>query len=350
MVMLAEIVDVVIGIDTHKDTHTAAVIATATGGVLATLTFMTNTEGYGQVLELAGMHGRTRAWAIEGTRTYGTGLVRHLESLDEFVIEVDRPGRPPRRGGVKTDQIDAVRCGREALANEIHAQPRTGPQRDALALLLAVRGSAVEASKIAKTQLQSFIVAAPEHLRDRLRDHTTTFQRLRACSQLRHRRDENTLSATTIDVLVKIARRIQALEAEAETHQKAIVAIIKTWRADLLDLVGVGPIVAATVLCAWSHPGRFRSEGAFAMLAGTAPIPASSGMTVRHRLNRRGDRQLNQAIHVIVNTRLQRDDKTKAYAARCEARGKTKKDTKRCLKRYVTRQLFRILENPPTTT
>jgi transposase len=350
MVMLAEIVDVVIGVDTHKDTHTAAVIATATGGVLATLTFDTTTEGYAQVLELAALQGRTRAWAIEGTRTYGTGLVRHLEHLDEFVIEVDRPGRPPRRGGVKTDQIDAIRCGREALANEIHAQPRTGPQRDALALLLAARSSAVEASKIAQTQLQSFIVGAPEHLRDQLRVNATTFQRVTACRRLRHRRGEDLLTTTTIDVLVKIARRIQALEAEAATHEKAIMAIIKTWRADLLDLVGVGPIVAATVLCAWSHQGRFRSEAAFAVLAGTAPIPASSGMTIRHRLSRRGDRHLNRAIHVIVNTRLQRDDKTKAYAARCEASGKTKKDTQRCLKRYVARQLFRILENPPTTT
>ena len=159
------------------------------GAVLAMLTFPANAAGYDEALAFANGHGRSRAWAIEGTRTYGTGLVRALQDNDEFVIEVDRPRRPPRRNGVKSDETDAVRCAREALSNTIHAQPRSGPQRDALALLLAARGGVVESSKTAQIQLQSFIITATEDLRARLRDYTPR-QRWAACSRLRHRRGE----------------------------------------------------------------------------------------------------------------------------------------------------------------
>jgi transposase len=122
---------------------------------------------------------------------------------------------------------------------------------------------------------------------------------------------------------------------------------VRSWRPDLLQLTGVGPIVAATVLTAWSHPGRCRDDAAFAMLAGVAPIPASSGKTVRHRLNRSGDRQLNRALHTVVLTRLQRDERTRAYAGRRRAQGKTDREIKRCLKRYIARELYRRLETPP---
>jgi transposase len=119
---------------------------------------------------------------------------------------------------------------------------------------------------------------------------------------------------------------------------------VRAWHPELLDQCGVGPIVAATVLCAWSHAGRFRSEGAFASLAGTAPIPASSGMTTRHRLNRLGDRQLNRALHVVVINRLRCDPETRAYVERRRKEGKSDREIKRCLKRYVARQLYRQLE------
>ena len=128
--------------------------------------------------------------------------------------------------------------------------------------------------------------------------------------------------------------------------QKAILAIVTAWRPDLLDQLGVGPIVAATVLAAWSHPGRCRNEAAFASLAGVAPIPASSGLTTRHRLNRCGDRQLNRAIHVIVLSRLRYDPETRAYVERRRAEGKTDREIRRCLKRYIARQLYRQLEQP----
>lgn len=150
-----------------------------------------------------------------------------------------------------------------------------------------------------------------------------------------------------LSVLRTLARRITFLTEEADEHERAIRGLVRSWRPDLLDVSGVGPIVAGTVLAAWSHPGRVRDDAAFAMLAGVAPIPASSGKTTRYRLNRSGDRQLNRALHTVVLSRLRYDPETRAYAERRRAQGKTDRDIKRCLKRYVARQLHRQLENPP---
>ena len=144
-----------------------------------------------------------------------------------------------------------------------------------------------------------------------------------------------------------LARRIQFLNTEIADHTRAITALVRAWRPDLLIPTGVGPMVAAIVLCAWSHPGRCSSDAAFAMLGGAAPIPAPSGQTVRVRLNRSGDRQLNQALHLIVLTRLRYDPATRAYAQRRRAEGKTNREIRRCLVRYVARQLYRLLEANP---
>lgn len=148
-------------------------------------------------------------------------------------------------------------------------------------------------------------------------------------------------------MLRRLARRIRDLETEARQHETALRRLITSWRPDLLAQTGIGPIIAATVLCAWSHPGRVRSEAAFAQLAGAAPIPASSGQITRHRLSRHGDRQLNRALHTVVVIRLQRDPATRAYADRRRAEGKTDREIRRCLKRYIARQLYRQLEAEP---
>jgi transposase len=154
-------------------------------------------------------------------------------------------------------------------------------------------------------------------------------------------------TSSTAVTLRSLARRIQELTSQAAAHRQAILELVRAWRPDLLTRPGVGPIVAATVLCAWSHPGRCRSDAAFAMLGGAAPIPASSGQTVRVRLNRSGDRQLNQALYTVVLTRLRTDPVTRAYATRRRAQGKTHREIKRCLIRYVARQLYRLLETQP---
>jgi transposase len=154
-------------------------------------------------------------------------------------------------------------------------------------------------------------------------------------------------TAATAASLRARARRIQLLDAEIADHTRAITTLVLAWRPDLLGRRGVGPIVAAVVLCAWSHPGRYPSDAAFAMLGGAAPIPASSGQTVRVRLNRSGDRHLNQALHLIVLTRLRSDPATRASAQQRRAQGKTNREIRRCLVRYVARQLYRLLEANP---
>jgi transposase len=282
--MLADLVEVVIGVDTHKDTHTAAVLDARTGGLLARATVSADPDGYAALAALAEQHSGLRAWAMEGTGGYGAGLARHLEQASELVIELDRPKRPARKAGAKSDPIDAERAARDALARTQLAQPKTGPERAALQMRLTARRAAVEAGGDAQRQLHAMVITAPEVVRARFRGQSTramigTAARLRPAAG-----NADVAVITALTVLRDLARRVRYLEAEAADHEAAIRAIVRSWRPDLLTLTGVGPIVAATVLTAWSHPGRCRDDAAFAMLAGAAPIPASSGKTVRHRL------------------------------------------------------------------
>ena len=272
MSSLAELVDVVIGVDTHKHTHTAAVIDAATGAVLDECTVATDAVGYAELVAMADRHSHRRAWSIEGTGGYGAGLTRHLANGDEKVVELDRPNRPTRRSGAKSDPIDAVRAGREALGREHLAQPRAAGDRGALSVLLAARRSAMDGATVAQRQLDALVTAAPETLRARFRGQSTRLM-LATASKLRVHASWDTETSTTARALRSLARRSQALETEARDHERAILTIVRAWRPDLLDQFGIGPIVAATVLCAWSHPGRCRNEAAFASLAGVAPDP-----------------------------------------------------------------------------
>jgi transposase len=349
MVSLAEVVDVVIGVDTHKHTHTAAVVAAGTGGELEVLTGPADPDGYAAFVDLADGHGGRRVWAIESTGGYGAGLARHLRQSDEWVIELDRPDRAARRHGAKSDPLDAVRAAREALSRPHLGEPRDGGQRAALSVLLAGRRSAVEASAVAQRQLHALITAAPECLRARFRNQTTTAM-ITTATRLRCHASWDIETTNTAIVLRSLARRAKTMTTEAADHERQILTIVRSWRPDLLELTGVGPIVAAVVLCAWSHPGRLRNDAAFAKLAGVCPIPASSGQTTRHRLNRHGDRQLNRALHTIVLSRLHYHPATRAYRDRRRTQGKTDREIKRCLKRYIARQLYRQLETPPPTT
>jgi transposase len=345
MLMMSEQPMVVIGVDTHRDTHTAAVIDPVTGREIAFYTIPTTPAGYQELIEGVAVHGRVLVWAVEGTRTYGVGLVRVLLAAGEVVSEADRPKRPLRRAG-KNDQIDASRAGREALGHARITQPRQGSHRDAIAAYLIVRQSAVEASAIAQNQLKAMIVTSPDEIRSLVRGRTKAAT-WHACEALVAPSGASIETEATVAAMVTLAKRIVSLHAEADRLERAIHRHVAVWRPELLDRVGVGVITAAQVLCAWSHPGRFHSEAAFAMLAGVAPIPASSGQTVRHRLNRRGDRQLNQALHTVARTRMRHHEPTKMYVARRLTEGKSRIEIRRCIKRYIARELFRLLEHTP---
>ena len=196
--------------------------------------------------------------------------------------------------------------------------------------------------------LKALIVTAREELRHQLRNIATD-ELVNRCARLRTLPTHSDEHRATVIALRHTARRVLMLEAEANDLETELERLVKRAVPMLLDEIGVGPISAAQLYCSWSHPERLRNDGAFAMLGGSAPIPASSGQTVRYRLNRGGDRQLNCALHTIVLTRLKHDPATRAYAARRAAEGKTPREIMRCLKRYVARHLFRVLESTGPT-
>jgi transposase len=343
MTRLAGRIDGVIGVDTHRDSLAVAAVDPV-GGVLAQTSVGADAAGYRRLLDfaVAQVPGR-RCWAVEGVGSYGAGLAAFLQAHGEQVVEVGRPRRLPRRTGAKSDALDAVRAAREALAQEHKLAPRRRGDREALRVLLATRHSACAAKVSATNQLKALIVGAPEELRAELRGLATKHQ-IRRCAVMRDRPARSLEHRMTVRALRSTAQRIRLLAAEAaelRAELERLVAAVAPW---LLELPGVGPISAAQILVSWSHAGRLRSEAAFAALAGVSPIPASSGQVTRHRLNRSGDRQLNRALHTIVVARLRDDPQTRAYATRRQAEGKSVRDVRRCLKRAVARQLFKLLE------
>jgi transposase len=343
MAMLADTITGVIGVDTHRDTLAAAAV-TNLGGVLAQTTVGANAAGYQQLLGFADAYllGQ-RCWAVEGAGSFGAGLAVFLQQHGERVVEVGRPKRPAGRRGGKSDALDAVRAAREALGQDRLAIPRCRGEREALRALLTTRRCATIARVAAIGQLKALIVGAPEELRAELRGQPTSRQ-VAYCASLRERPTRSLEHRATVRALRATARRVQSLAAEADQLQAELTVLVRAVAPWLLEAPGVGPLSAAQVLVSWSHAGRFRSEAAFAALAGTNPIPASSGQVTRYRLNRGGDRQLNRALHTIVLVRLRDDPETRAYLARRTTEGKSRRDAKRCLKRTIARQLFRLLE------
>ena len=345
--MLTDEVDFVLGVDTHADQHALAVVNAATQQTCRQLTVSASREGYRQALRLAKRHapGR-RAWALEGSGCYGAGLARYLSSRGERVLEVERPAREGRQGRLKSDAIDAERAARQVLSGSAGALPRLAPDTQALRALLSTREGAVSACTAALNELRALIVTAPPELRERLRGRSEAAL-LDACVRLRPGGSDSERAAVAL-ALRSLALRVRQLRSEAKTLEKELSRRVRALAPELLARPGVGPITAAAVLIAWSAPGRIRSDAAFARLAGTAPIPASSGKTIRHRLDRGGDRQLNRALHTIILTRRRIDPDTKTYIARRLREGKTERDAVRCLKRYLARSLFRLLEATPT--
>jgi transposase len=344
--MLADQLDYVIGVDPHRDTHALAIVEVRSGGVVFEASVAANSSGYARAWRLAREHApRRRAFAIEGTGSFGAGLSRFLSGEGERVLEVGRLRRERRSGG-KSDALDAIRAARSVLAQTRAAEPRAGGEREALRALMAAREGAVNARRAALCQLRDLLITTPEPLRSELRPLTRA-QLLRRLGAVRPDRRRDLELRGTLQALRALARRVRQLTAEERELAGEIEALTRTLAPQLLDQPGVGPLAAAQLVISWSHPGRIRSEAAFARLAGCAPIPASSGLTIRHRLDRSGDRRLNRALHMILVTRRRAHPPTIAYIQRRTEEGKTSREAIRCLKRYLARSLYRLLENPP---
>ena len=344
--MLADEVDYVIGVDTHRDFHTLGVVQGSTGGVTFEAEVTANSRGHAQALRLIGEYARgRRVWAIEGTGSYGAGLARFLSARGERVLEVDRPKRDGR-SLAKSDPIDAIRAARTLLGREKLAQPRVGGKREALRALVTTREGGLKAKKAGLCQLRALVVCLPEPLRSELCGLTRTAL-LGRCAHLRPERHRDSELRGAFVALRALARRVEMLTIEERELGREIRTLVVELAPELLAEPGVGPISAAQLLVSFSHQGRFASEAAFARLAGTAPIEASSGERKRHRLDPGGDRQLNRALHTIIVSRRKHHAQTIAYIARRQSEGKTAREAIRCLKRYLARHLFRTLNATP---
>ncbi len=253
--------------------------------------------------------------------------------------------------GPKSDALDAVRIARAALMVDRLPEPRADGLREALRVLMVARAAQIETRARTITRIRALVVAGPEPLRRAL--SAAGLGRtglLRRCAGPRPGAQRDPMVGATTEALRSLARVGLAATAAARVHERRLAAIVAELAPGLLDEPGVGPITGAQILISWSHPGRLHSEAAFARLAGVAPIPASSGQVVRHRLDRSGDRQLNRALHTILLIRRQRHPATRAYIERRMAEGHSSREAIRCLKRYLARHLFRLLEATLDTT
>jgi transposase len=341
--------EVVGGVDTHKDTHTAAVIDVA-GRRLGHQTFPATGPGYVQLLDWLNGFGRLLGVGIEGTGAYGSGLATHLRDQGVEMVEVDRPDRKARRRHGKSDPVDAEAAALAALTARATGAPKDRDGAvEALRVLRVARRSAITQRADVQRQIKSLLITAPETLRARLRA-LGTIQLLTVCAALRpdltriHQPAEATKHA-----LRTLTRRHAHLSEQITDLDTHLAALVHQINPALLELTGVGVEVAGQLLVtAGGNPDRIHTEPAFAMLCGVAPIPASSGQTRRHRLNRGGDRQANAALYTVTITRLRWDPRTQAYAQRRTAEGLSKKEIQRCLKRMIAREIYPILCNTTT--
>jgi transposase len=332
-----------IGVDTHLDLHVAHALDQL-GRRMGTVSIPTTPAGYRHLLAWARGLGEPAAWGIEGTGCYGAALARFLAAQGQVVVEVNRPDRATRRRRGKSDPLDAEAAARAVQAGQAAVTPKAGTgQVEMIRSLRVARASAIKARTQSVNVLKALLVTAPAELREQLRGRSAAAL-ARAAVRLQPGPVTSPLAAAKL-ALSTLARRYQALTAEIDTLTEQLDQLIAKAAPNLVALFGVGADSAGALLvAAGDNPHRLCSEAAFAMLCGAAPVEASSGKTTRHRLNRGGDRQANAALYRIVVVRLRWDQPTKDYMARRLAEGKTKKETIRCLKRYVAREVFAVLK------
>lgn len=340
----------IVGVDTHAATHTYAIMESPSGKLLAQETFPTTTAGLARV---ASWIGRRSEGDIEGvlisaecTGSYGAIMSEHLAKVGYRVVEAPTPSTKRLRGKGKTDTLDAITAARSTLVmdHDKLRDRRAGEVQTAMKLLSVGRDQ-MNTDRLRAINALTALVRAHDLGVDARKPLTAS--QIKTIAAWRAR-DEALGATIARSESVRLAKQITGLEGDLKANQVQLTKLTTEHVPSLLAMHGVGAVTAATIMAVWSHPGRIRSEAAFAMIAGTCPIPASSGNTVRHRLNRGGDRRLNRAINTIALTRMRTDKATREYVERKIAEGRSKREIMRTLKRYITRQIHRVLTtNPP---
>src|SRR2546421_3616797 len=335
---------VVGGVDTHKDLHVAAVVDER-DRVLGSRSFTTTRQGYRQMLAWMGSFGEVQRIGIESTGSYGAGLLRFVQTVGIEVLEVTTPDRHDRRRRGKNDDLDAQNAAHAAFAGRRTVTPKSRDGMvESLRVLKACRKTAVAARRVALQMIHNTIVCAPDELRETLR-RMTRMQLVRTLAAWRpDLTDYRSVVSTYRITLKSLGRRYLELHDEIVDLDTMIVAIVDELAPALVARNSIGHGSAAQLLVtAGENAERLQSEASFAALCGASPVPASSGKTTRHRLNRGGDRAANSALHIIAIGRLRTDPPTKAYIAKRVAEGHSKLEAIRCLKRYIAREVFSLI-------
>ncbi len=340
---------VTIGVDTHLDVHVAHA-ADQLGRRLDTVQVPTTPAGYAELLAWARRLGEPVAWGVEGTGCYGAALARFLAAQGQVVVEVNRPDRQARRRHGRSDPVDAQAAARAVQAGEATVIPKASTgQVEMIRSLRVARSTAMRARTQTINALKALLVTAPAELREQLRGLSVS--RLVGAAATLEPGPITSPQAAAMLALGTLARRYQALSGEINALTTQLDRLTRTAAPKLVALFGIGSDSAGALLvAAGDNPGRVRSDACFSMLCGSSPIQASSGKTIRHRLNRGGDRQANAALYRIVLVRLCYHRPTKDYMARRLTEGKTKKEVIRCLKRYVAREVFAVLNQTSQDT
>lgn len=334
--------EVILGVDTHLDKH-VGVIIDGFGKLLGDSAIETNIAGYQKLLSWAQAFGSLHRAGIEGTGTYGSGLARFLIKQGIEVFEINRPDRSMRRFRGKSDPTDAESAARTVLSGNACAIPKSqSGAAEAMRIVSVARRSAVKARTQTINQLRGLLISAPDKVRSKLWKSKPA-ECVQGCAHLRTLGETNWLVslATTLRLL---AKRWLYLTDELKELDRTLDNLTARGAKRMRQQFGVGPQTAATLLAvAGDNPERLRSEAALASLCGVNPIEASSGKTVRHRLNRGGNRAANNALWTIAMVRMRSDPRTQAYVARRTTEGKSSKEIHRCLKRYIVRELYPLI-------
>jgi transposase len=336
-------VEIIIGVDTHKHVH-AAVAINALGARVGAMTAPVSAQGYRDLEAWARSLGPIRAFGIEGTGCYGAGLSRALQARGHAVLEVNRSNRQSRHQHGKSDPLDAENAARAVLGGQAQAVPKSGTSSvEMIRHLKVARDTAVKARSQAMLTLKSILVSAPAALREQLEAITSKMALIRRLAALR----PGPLTSTTASArfsLRTIARRWLALDAEIQAHDAHLHHLTAACAPAMTNAPGISTgTTAEMLLLVGDNPERIRSEAAFAKLCGACPIPASSGKTQRHRLNRGGNRQANAALYRVVVGRMRSHQPTLDYVAKRTAEGKAKREIIRCLKRFLAREIYGYL-------